>query len=82
MITNYIFVADQAAAFHKILYLYYAIYNYILVNMPNIFFLLMCTFRGYVQMITDYIGEGGGGSTETTKGDYVIYGWPLIVIHF
>ena len=29
-------------------------------------------------MITDYIG--GEGSAETPKNDYVIYGWPLIVI--
>ena len=27
---------------------------------------------GYVQMITDYMGRGG--STETPKSDYVIYG--------
>ena len=27
-------------------------------------------------MITDYMG----GSTETPKSDYVIYGWPLIVM--
>ena len=42
IITDYIFVADQAAAFHKILYLYYAIYNFILVNMPNICLLPIC----------------------------------------
>ena len=29
-------------------------------------------------MITDYIG--GEGSAETPKNDYVIYGWPLILI--
>ena len=29
-------------------------------------------------MITDYMGEGGAGSTETPKSDYVIYGQPLI----
>ena len=29
-------------------------------------------------MITDYIG--GEGSAETPKNDYVIYGWPLILV--
>ena len=37
---------------------------------------------GSRQMITILHRKGGGGSTETPKRDYVIYGWPLIASKF